>query len=168
MYTMLSYNGKEFKNTINDILHEEILTDIMHDYGTGDEEQFEKHITDIITLIYKNEDHPKMCCAYVENGIFMVYKEGKWIRYPSGQFIRDQYITLHELFRQIQKPFSYYFDSFSDTDGIRQKIEEDDPLKIMKHLDAFVNDDDGYGWDGTRLVDRETIDTLIKLVLTKD
>ena len=50
---MLSYNGKEFKNTINDILHEEILTDIMHDYGTGDEEQFEKHITDIITLIYR-------------------------------------------------------------------------------------------------------------------
>ena len=49
---------------------------------------------------------------------------------------------------------------------MREEILNDDPLRIMKHLDAFVNNDCGYGWSDSKLVTKKELVYNIKIFLS--
>lgn len=160
---MIKHDSDEFYKLVDDIMNEEKLTEIILKIGSGDAEQLEKNIADIIVSIYRNPVYPQLFNIYTTNNVAMIYKNG-WEEVPLNTLYEIQYTQLQRLFKKIQKPFSYYL----DFDSIESKMSEEDPLKLMKHLDAFVNDDDGYGWDDARLVDKQTIDIMIKSILFYD
>ena len=94
----------------------------------------------------------------------MVFINNSWNMYTNKHYTIVIYKQLQKLFSQIQKPFSYYYDI---PDSVMKKmLHDDDPLRLMKHLDAFVNEDIGYGWDDICLLDKKTIDKqLINLLM---
>ena len=156
----IKHDSKEFHYIINSIMNEEKLSEIILRTGTGDSEQLEKNIADVIVSIYRNPDYPQLYNIYTKEDTAMIYRN-EWEKISLETLYEIQYVQMQRLFKKIQKPFSYYV----DFDSIRLKMLEDDPLKLMKHLDAFVNNDNGYGWDDTRLVDKKKIDMLIKNIL---
>lgn len=157
---MIKHGSKEFYSIVNDIMHEEKLTEIILKTGANDAEQLKKNIAEVIVSIYRNPEYPQLFNIYTTDDAAMIYKNA-WEEVSLDTLYEIQYMQLQQLFKKIQKPFSYYV----DFDSARSKLLEDDPLKLMKHLDAFVNGDDGYGWDDARLVDKNTIDIMIKSIL---
>ena len=53
-------------------------------------------------------------------------------------------------------------------DDVEEEILKDDPLRLMKHLDAFINDDGGYGWNDSKLMTKKELVKIIKTTLTKE
>lgn len=128
------------------------LNNIMEQHG-----QLKKAMVSIVRLMYRNPRVPKLhnirTCPSKKTYTYI--KDSKWHTAPLDDFPQAMLENVQNLLRSVQRPLSYYMSSYD-------KIYMADPMRIMKHLDAFVNDDDGYGWDDPKmLTKKELIDALV-------
>jgi hypothetical protein len=145
---MLRHNSVEEENRINEVLPAKMLSHLIKDDITT-------ALKCITTIIYKNDDAPDLCNVVIDktNNTYKFWDGNAWCIAPIGQFIQRFYIRIQQLLRKIQKPIEYYMDS----NDPRQAILDDDPYQLMKYLDAFVNNDDGYGWEMRKNISRDRI-----------
>jgi hypothetical protein len=164
MTEVIDYNSDMEGVKINSLLPIEKFKNIILKKGTGGKKQFVENITQLLIAIYRNPTASELHNIIVPNdqgSIFMYYKEHQWHTGKLDDFIQTFFIRAYTMLSNIQKPFNYYM-AFDDID---KKIYDDDPLRMMKHLNMFINDDDGYGWGDAKLITKKELTTSIKLFL---
>ena len=162
---MIDYGSDEERKMMEEILSEKQLSEILRRKGKGGMKQIVENILEVIGLMYRNPNTPDLHNVIIPNpeeDMFMYFRNQEWHIAPIGGFTQTLFLALQALFKKVQKPFEYYI----GIDNIEEEIQNDDPLRMMKHLDAFVNDDGGYGWSDSKLVTKKELVHSIKLFLS--
>jgi hypothetical protein len=100
-----------------------------------------KIITAVMSIV--SEIYDKKSNIRVDSSdMYEVFNGTTWIKMSDKQVHRVVYGLVHALFRTITRPLSYYMTAANPSEALKR----DDHYALMKHLDAFVNTDNGYGW----------------------
>lgn len=159
---MLSYSSAEKKEAVAAILTAPYLTRMLDNGRPGEdgeprsmESRLTHTLAEIFIEIYKNKARPSLHIARIpEPGhSVLLYIDGAWVKRPSEEVARDFYCMLQDSFGRVLRPVEYYMGC--------DKMLEDDPMQIMKHLDSFINNDAGYNWGGKKHV--SPVDMLARL-----
>jgi hypothetical protein len=162
---MIDYDSDTERKLVEEILSEEQLGKVLRRKGNGGKEQIIENVMELVGLVYRNPNVPDLHNVVVPNPAdnqFMYFKNQEWHIAPISGFTQTLFLTLQTFLKKVQKPFEYYI----GLDNMDEEILNDDPLRMMKHLDAFVNNDGGYGWSDAKLVTKKELVCSIKLFLS--
>lgn len=161
---MIDHNSEEENNAILKILSDKELEHFMKRDGAHDKEQFITTIIDILCTIYRNPDIPELHNVRVPDinrDTILYYRNKDWHAAHISEFTHAFFSNLIMVCKGIQKPLEYYM----SLDNAEEILYNEDPLRLMKHLDAFINGDEGYGWGDAKLVTKKEMTERIKLTL---
>lgn len=162
---MIDYDSDTERKMVEEILSEKHMSRILRRKGGGNKEQLVENVMELVALVYRNPDVPELHNVVVPDAkedLFMYFKNEEWHIAPIGLFTQVLFLRLQTFFKRVQKPFEYYI----GLDNADEEIRNDDPLRMLKHLDAFVNNDGGYGWSDAKLVTKKELTESIKLFLS--
>lgn len=157
----MNYNSESEIEMMEKILSVKKNNKILSNTGRNDKKQLIENIKEFIMLIYRNPEFTEFHNVNIRDpneNVFSYFRDDIWHDAPIIDFFQTFLLNLQMRLKKTQKPLEYYI----GLDDGNSELIKDDPLGLMKHLDAYVNNDVGYGWGDLKMLvtKNELIDSL--------
>jgi hypothetical protein len=159
----LPYKGKKESSVIKKILYKKRVRCILRKRDNGTKSQLISNILELLRFVRKNHKHPELQNVRIVDDK-AEYFDKKWHEVKTHTLVVDAFVMLQEHCIRARTPLSELVSR--EKKEIDIMIKREDPLQMIKHLDSFVNNDDGYNWEGERLLERDEMIPHVIAMLT--
>jgi hypothetical protein len=159
---MLSYGSNLEKKAIDKILNKKHLKEIIGSPVNYNQDA----LVNLILEIYKKIRQGNLLNISIKNNK-VAYYDKVWKKCTLDSILTQEFEMLYNQCKKIQSPLNVLF-SLPEKER-HELCKKEDPLRVVKHLNCFINNDMGYNWGGDMLLDRKSISShIIKFVEIQD
>lgn len=164
MLRVHNYKSKADSSAITKVLYKKRIQSIMRKKDTGAKYQLIANVIELLRLVRINSKHPELRNLRIVDGLVAECWCDEWREMKMTDLLSDIFTMLLNQCLRARASLSEL--SSLDSKQLEQRMYLDDPLRMVKHLDSFVNRDQGYNWGGERLLDRDEMSEHIIQTLT--